>query len=119
MVSATTTARDRIPLFSCQACGSVDRFLDHRYWSCIRPLIIEAFSVLVRPPDLWIWIFGSGLEDDDLAILASAKSIIYRYFVQPQNARRNYGTTGRANIHGTLPNIKIGFPCTTILAQRR
>ncbi|UYV73770.1 hypothetical protein LAZ67_11000844 [Cordylochernes scorpioides] len=29
------------------------------------------------PPDLRAWIFGSGLEDDDLAILASAKSIIY------------------------------------------
>ncbi|UYV61073.1 hypothetical protein LAZ67_1003316 [Cordylochernes scorpioides] len=28
---------------SCQACGSVDRSLDHRYWSCSR---IEAFSVL-------------------------------------------------------------------------
>ncbi|UYV66826.1 hypothetical protein LAZ67_4003010 [Cordylochernes scorpioides] len=67
-----------------QACGSVDRSLDHCYWSCrlIRPLIIEAFSVLGRPPDLRAWIFGSSLEDDDLAILASAKSIIYRYFVQ-------------------------------------
>ncbi|UYV78354.1 hypothetical protein LAZ67_16001060 [Cordylochernes scorpioides] len=52
----------------------------HRYWSCslIRPLIIEAFSVLGRPPDLQAWIFGSGLDDDDLAILALAKSIIYR-----------------------------------------
>ncbi|UYV74758.1 hypothetical protein LAZ67_12000832 [Cordylochernes scorpioides] len=48
----------------------------------IRPLIIEAISILGRPPDLQAWIFGSGLEDDDLAILASAKSIIYRYFVQ-------------------------------------
>ncbi|UYV76479.1 hypothetical protein LAZ67_14000549 [Cordylochernes scorpioides] len=68
----------------CQACGSVDCSLDHRYWSCsrIRPLIIEAFSVLRRPPDLRAWIFGFGLEDDDLAILAYAKSIIYRYFVQ-------------------------------------
>ncbi|UYV83642.1 hypothetical protein LAZ67_23001864 [Cordylochernes scorpioides] len=46
----------------------------------IRPLIIEALSVFGRPPDLRAWIFGSGLEDDDLAILASAKSIIYRYF---------------------------------------
>ncbi|UYV60276.1 hypothetical protein LAZ67_1000678 [Cordylochernes scorpioides] len=54
------------------------------YWSCkrIRPLIIEVFSVLGRSPDLRAWIFGSGLEDDNLAILASAKSIIYRYFVQ-------------------------------------
>ncbi|UYV72851.1 hypothetical protein LAZ67_10000990 [Cordylochernes scorpioides] len=71
---------------SCQACGSVDRSLDLRYWSCsrIRPLIIEAFSVLGRSPDLRAWIFGSGIEDDDLAILASAKSIIYRYFVQKQ-----------------------------------
>ncbi|UYV73358.1 Transposase [Cordylochernes scorpioides] len=45
----------------------------------------RAFSVLGRPPDLRAWIFGSGLEDDDLAILASAKSIIYRYFVQQQD----------------------------------
>ncbi|UYV74886.1 hypothetical protein LAZ67_12001674 [Cordylochernes scorpioides] len=28
------------------------------------------------------WIFGTGLEDDELAILASSKSRIYRYFVQ-------------------------------------
>ncbi|UYV73877.1 hypothetical protein LAZ67_11001245 [Cordylochernes scorpioides] len=69
---------------SCKACGSVDRSLDHRYWSCrrIRLLIIEAFSVLGRPPDLRACIFGSDLEDDDLAILTSAKSIIYRDFVQ-------------------------------------
>ncbi|UYV75042.1 hypothetical protein LAZ67_12002219 [Cordylochernes scorpioides] len=69
---------------SCQGCGSVDRSLNHRYWSCrhIRPLIIDAFSVLRRPPDFWVWIFGSDLEEDDLDILASAKSIIYWYFVQ-------------------------------------
>ncbi|UYV67479.1 hypothetical protein LAZ67_5000858 [Cordylochernes scorpioides] len=69
------------------ACGSVDRSLDHRYWSCrrIRLLIIEAFSVLGRPPDLRAWIFGSGLEDDDLA---SAKFIIYRYFVQLEEEPR-------------------------------
>ncbi|UYV83360.1 K02A2.6-like [Cordylochernes scorpioides] len=36
-----------------------------------------------RPPDLQAWIFGgSGLEDDALSILASAKLRIYRYFVQ-------------------------------------
>ncbi|UYV72410.1 Transposase [Cordylochernes scorpioides] len=79
---------------SYQACGSVDRSLDHRYWSCrrIRPLIIEAFSVLGRPPDLRAWIFGSGLEDDDLAILASAKSIIYRYFLQTTENHHSGGS---------------------------
>ncbi|UYV82278.1 hypothetical protein LAZ67_21001549 [Cordylochernes scorpioides] len=51
---------------------------DRRSFTLSRSLII----VLGRPPDLRAWIFGSGLEDDDLAILASAKSIIYRYFVQ-------------------------------------
>ncbi|UYV76846.1 hypothetical protein LAZ67_14002175 [Cordylochernes scorpioides] len=70
---------------SCPACGSIDRFLGHRYWCCrsIRPLIREAFNIIGRPPDLQAWIFGgSGLEDDALSILASAKLRIYRYFVQ-------------------------------------
>ncbi|UYV61333.1 hypothetical protein LAZ67_1004446 [Cordylochernes scorpioides] len=70
---------------SCPACGSIDRSLGHRYWCCrsIRPLIREAFNIIGRPPDLQAWIFGgSGLEDDVLSILASAKLRIYRYFVQ-------------------------------------
>ncbi|UYV82174.1 hypothetical protein LAZ67_21001253 [Cordylochernes scorpioides] len=68
-------------------CGSIDRSLGHRYWCCrsIRPLIREAFNIIGRPPDLQAWIFGgSGLEDDALSILASAKLRIYRYFVQNQ-----------------------------------
>ncbi|UYV69997.1 hypothetical protein LAZ67_7001425 [Cordylochernes scorpioides] len=70
---------------SCPACGSIDHSLGHRYWCCrsIRPLIREAFNIIGRPPDLQAWIFGgSGLEDDALYILASAKLQIYRYFVQ-------------------------------------
>ncbi|UYV79199.1 hypothetical protein LAZ67_17001480 [Cordylochernes scorpioides] len=70
---------------SCPACGSIDRSLSHRYWCCpsIRPLIREAFNIIGRPPDLQAWIFGgSGLEDDALSILASAKLRIYRCFVQ-------------------------------------
>ncbi|UYV66686.1 hypothetical protein LAZ67_4002568 [Cordylochernes scorpioides] len=70
---------------SCPACGSIDRSLGHRYWCCrsIRPLIREAFNIIGRPPDLQACIFGgSGLEDDALSILASAKLRIYRYFVQ-------------------------------------
>ncbi|UYV84253.1 hypothetical protein LAZ67_X001672 [Cordylochernes scorpioides] len=70
---------------SCPACGSIDRSLGHRYWCCrsIRPLIREAFNIIGRPPDLQAWIFGgSGLEDDALSILASAKLRVYRYFVQ-------------------------------------
>ncbi|UYV72330.1 hypothetical protein LAZ67_9002670 [Cordylochernes scorpioides] len=73
---------------SCPACGSVDRSLGHRYWSCrsIRPLIREAFNIIGRPPDLQAWIFsGSGLEDDALTILASAKLRVYRHFVQLTN----------------------------------
>ncbi|UYV76797.1 hypothetical protein LAZ67_14002050 [Cordylochernes scorpioides] len=61
---------------SCPSCGSIDRSLCHRYWCCpyIRPLIREAFNIIGRPPDLQAWIFGgSGLEDDALSILASAK----------------------------------------------
>ncbi|UYV78493.1 hypothetical protein LAZ67_16001754 [Cordylochernes scorpioides] len=70
---------------SCPACGSIDRSLGHRYWCCrsIRPLIREAFNIIGRPPDLQAWIFGgSGLEDDAISILSSAKLRIYRYFVQ-------------------------------------
>ncbi|UYV77129.1 hypothetical protein LAZ67_14003397 [Cordylochernes scorpioides] len=70
---------------SCPACGSIDRSLSHRYWCCrsIRLLIRETFNIIGRPPDLQAWIFGgSGLEDDALSILASAKLRIYRYFVQ-------------------------------------
>ncbi|UYV63163.1 hypothetical protein LAZ67_2003324 [Cordylochernes scorpioides] len=64
----------------CPACGSVDRSLGHRYWSCqsIRLLVREAFNIIGRPPDLQAWIFGSGVEDDALTILWR----IYRYFVQ-------------------------------------
>ncbi|UYV68023.1 DAGLA [Cordylochernes scorpioides] len=45
----------------------------------IRPLVREAFNIIGRPPDLQAWIF---VEDDELAILSSAKARIYRYFVQ-------------------------------------
>ncbi|UYV64847.1 hypothetical protein LAZ67_3002151 [Cordylochernes scorpioides] len=69
---------------SCPACGSPDGSLGHRYWSCphIRPLVREAFNIIGRPPDLQSCIYGTGLIEDDLAILASAKSRINRYFVQ-------------------------------------
>ncbi|UYV77823.1 hypothetical protein LAZ67_15002453 [Cordylochernes scorpioides] len=68
---------------SCIACGSEDLSLAHRYWSCrrIRPVILEAFTIIQRPPDLQGWIFGLDLEDDALAILASAKTRIYRHFL--------------------------------------
>ncbi|UYV75026.1 hypothetical protein LAZ67_12002139 [Cordylochernes scorpioides] len=54
----------------------------HRYWSCrrIRPVILEAFTIIQRPPDLQSWIFGHDLEDDALAIMASAKTGIYKHF---------------------------------------
>ncbi|UYV76837.1 hypothetical protein LAZ67_14002145, partial [Cordylochernes scorpioides] len=68
---------------SCIACGSEDLSLAHRYWSCsrIRPVILEAFTILQRPPDLQSWIFGHDLEDDALAIMASAKTRIYKHFL--------------------------------------
>ncbi|UYV72559.1 hypothetical protein LAZ67_9003698 [Cordylochernes scorpioides] len=67
----------------CIACGSGDLSLAHRYWSCsrIRPVILEAFTILQRPPDLQSWIFGHDLEDDALAIMASAKTRIYKHFL--------------------------------------
>ncbi|UYV68950.1 hypothetical protein LAZ67_6001761 [Cordylochernes scorpioides] len=69
---------------SCPACGSSDGSLGHRYWGCrtIRPLILEAFNIIGRPPDLQAWIFGTGLEQDDISILSSAKSRVYRHFIQ-------------------------------------
>ncbi|UYV66854.1 hypothetical protein LAZ67_4003109 [Cordylochernes scorpioides] len=68
---------------SCIACGSGDLLLAHRYWSCrrIRPVIVEAFTIIQQPPDPQAWIFGHGLEDDALAILASAKARLYRHFL--------------------------------------
>ncbi|UYV75297.1 Transposase [Cordylochernes scorpioides] len=64
---------------SCIACGSGDLSLVHRYCSYIRPLIREEFTII--PPDLQGWVFGHGLDDDALAILASAKTRIYRHFL--------------------------------------
>ncbi|UYV74910.1 Transposase [Cordylochernes scorpioides] len=57
---------------SCVAFGSGDLSLVHRYWSSryIRPLIQEAFTIIRRAPDLQGWVFGHGLDDDALAILA-------------------------------------------------
>ncbi|UYV67684.1 hypothetical protein LAZ67_5001586 [Cordylochernes scorpioides] len=68
---------------SCIACGSGDLSLAHRYWSCrrIRPVIVEAFTIIQRPPDLQRWIFGHDLENDVLAIMASAKTLIYMHFL--------------------------------------
>ncbi|UYV80385.1 hypothetical protein LAZ67_19000038 [Cordylochernes scorpioides] len=68
---------------TCIACGSRDLTLAHRYWSCssIRPLIREAFNIIQQPPDLQGWLFGQGLDDDALAIVASAKSSIHRFFL--------------------------------------
>ncbi|UYV80778.1 hypothetical protein LAZ67_19001715 [Cordylochernes scorpioides] len=68
---------------SCIACGSGDLLLAHRYWSCrrIRPVIVEAFTIIQRPPDLQSWIFGHDLEENALAIMASAKTRIYKYFL--------------------------------------
>ncbi|UYV78849.1 hypothetical protein LAZ67_16002975 [Cordylochernes scorpioides] len=43
----------------------------------------KGLNIIGRPPDLQAWIFGgSGLEDDALTILASAKLRVYRHFVQ-------------------------------------
>ncbi|UYV79748.1 FHDC1 [Cordylochernes scorpioides] len=73
-----TSARE-----TCIACGSSDLTLAHRYWSCssISPLIREAFNIIQQPPDLQGWLFGQGLDDDALVILASAKSSIQYCFI--------------------------------------
>ncbi|UYV77237.1 K02A2.6-like [Cordylochernes scorpioides] len=45
-------------------------------------LLLRLSLLIGRLPDLQSWIFGTVLVDDQLAILASAKSRIYRHFVQ-------------------------------------
>ncbi|UYV85183.1 hypothetical protein LAZ67_X004846, partial [Cordylochernes scorpioides] len=79
---------------SCIACGSGDLSLAHRYWSCsrIRPVILEAFTILQRPPDLQSWIFGHDLEDDALAIMASAKTRIYKLAESQDDVKDDGGT---------------------------
>ncbi|UYV78613.1 hypothetical protein LAZ67_16002164 [Cordylochernes scorpioides] len=75
-----TSARE-----SCIACGSGGLSLAHRNWSCmrIRPVILEAFNIIQRPPDLqgWIFRFGHGLKENTLAILVSVKTCIYKNFL--------------------------------------
>ncbi|UYV84871.1 hypothetical protein LAZ67_X003796, partial [Cordylochernes scorpioides] len=54
----------------------------------------------------------TGYEPGDLVALWTPIRKPGKWFFpgiqKPQNARRNYGTSGRANIHSNLPNIKIG-----------
>ncbi|UYV68462.1 RRAGD [Cordylochernes scorpioides] len=122
---------------SCPACGSIDRSLGHRYWCCrsIRPLIREAFNIIGRPPDLQAWIFGgSGLEDDALSILASAKLRIYRYFVQSVAAEEEeaqpyvmgsfpkdfgYGHDERPDFQSQLPHEEKIKPRILLMGLRR
>ncbi|UYV63066.1 hypothetical protein LAZ67_2003043 [Cordylochernes scorpioides] len=75
---------------SCIACGSGDLPLAPRYWSCrrIRPVIVEAFTIIQRSPDLKTWIFGHDLEDYALAIMASAKTRIYKYFLALEHGQK-------------------------------
>ncbi|UYV63626.1 hypothetical protein LAZ67_2005061 [Cordylochernes scorpioides] len=50
----------------------------------VKPLVTTAESwhvVPLRPFSCGGWVFGHGLDDDALAILASAKTHIYRYFL--------------------------------------
>ncbi|UYV76678.1 hypothetical protein LAZ67_14001719 [Cordylochernes scorpioides] len=44
-------------------------------------VFVEAFIIIQQPPDLQRWIFGHDLEDDTLAIMASAKTRIYKHFL--------------------------------------
>ncbi|UYV85123.1 hypothetical protein LAZ67_X004632 [Cordylochernes scorpioides] len=76
--SLTTTALNALPEASSArpAPSSIGTTVLHRL-----PLIREAFTIIERPPDLQGWVFGHGLDDDALAILASAKTRIYRYFL--------------------------------------
>ncbi|UYV66528.1 hypothetical protein LAZ67_4001964 [Cordylochernes scorpioides] len=99
---------------TCIACGSSDLTLAHRYWSCssIRPLIREAFNIIQQPPDLQGWLFGQGLDDDALAIVASAKSSIHRFFLslEMRGERENPLTShGGPGLNGYRP---ISIPTT-------
>ncbi|UYV81393.1 hypothetical protein LAZ67_20001040 [Cordylochernes scorpioides] len=105
---------------TCIACGSSDLTLAHRYWSCssIRPLIREAFNIIQQPPDLRGWLFGQGLDDDALTILASAKSSIHRFFLSLEmrgerldgNSKRKRQTTDEDSGPGRhgCPTSRIG-----------
>ncbi|UYV74227.1 hypothetical protein LAZ67_11002528 [Cordylochernes scorpioides] len=70
---------------SCIACGR------------IRPVIVEAFTIIQRPPDLQSWIFGRDLEDNALAIMASAKTRIYKYFLalELRGSKKTLSWSGR------------------------
>ncbi|UYV60918.1 hypothetical protein LAZ67_1002822 [Cordylochernes scorpioides] len=62
-------------MYSCVACGSGDLSLVHRSCRYIRPLIWEPFTII--PPDLQGWVHGL----DDVTILTSIKTHIYKYFL--------------------------------------
>ncbi|UYV84438.1 hypothetical protein LAZ67_X002159 [Cordylochernes scorpioides] len=47
----------------------------------IRPVTVEAFTIIQRPTDLHSWVFGHELEDDALTILASAMTRIYKHIL--------------------------------------
>ncbi|UYV84923.1 hypothetical protein LAZ67_X004023 [Cordylochernes scorpioides] len=87
---------------SCIAGGSGNLSLAHRYWSCrrIRPVIVEAFTIIQRPSDLQSWIFGHDLEDNALAIMASAKTRIYKYFLALETISRRLVANG---LHSCRP----------------
>ncbi|UYV84381.1 hypothetical protein LAZ67_X001974 [Cordylochernes scorpioides] len=59
----------------------------------IRPVILEAFTIIQQPPDLQVWIFGHGLEDDALAILAFA--IPSLNIISIKNSNRERATNGK------------------------
>ncbi|UYV71112.1 hypothetical protein LAZ67_8001783 [Cordylochernes scorpioides] len=95
---------------TCIACGSSDLTLAHRYWSCssIRPLIREAFYIIQQPPDLQGWLFGQGLDEDALAILASAKTSIHRFLLslEMRGERENPLTVWRRTLSlGESPRL--------------
>ncbi|UYV77668.1 K02A2.6-like [Cordylochernes scorpioides] len=72
-----------------------------------------------KTPDLQSWIFGTGLVNDQLAILVSAKSRIYRYFVQVQSGRtsrqRDFMVWGAIAYDSRSPLIRSE---NTMMAQR-
>ncbi|UYV71805.1 hypothetical protein LAZ67_9000467 [Cordylochernes scorpioides] len=66
--------------------------------------MLEAFNIIGRHPDLQAWIFGTGLEQDDISIRSSAKSRVYRHFIQVTSLGMVHGmyrtteSTGKRNL---------------------
>ncbi|UYV71971.1 hypothetical protein LAZ67_9001397 [Cordylochernes scorpioides] len=81
-------------------------------WGAMGPFIgLRGHLILLRQiflwathlsPDLQAWIFRHGLEDDAMAILASAKARIYRLFLTLESGGGHYQDGGVSLTHNSF-----------------